>query len=593
MNFRETVFEPSLFCSQLGTCRAEIYNLTYSGVRTLDHQPARLTKENVEPRESSVPFSSIPRQSKLFLDYLRDPISLKRYYPNAVASHTDAAGFIPEVIGNYKTDRNALCDALAEINSTIGAGEITFENIRLLREDDTVAVVTGQQSGLFTGPLYTIYKALSAIKMAEELTTNRHKAVPVFWAASEDHDFDEVSHAYFIGNTGELVKADYRLPNYVSGTPVGDVEIGNSISTVIDDVFDSLPKSDISGEVRESVEKAWSRGALFGDAFSRNLSAILQKFGVIIIDPMHPTIRSLAMPIYVDAIVRSADIVTRIRQKSSEIESDGYQAQVLVEEDYFPLFRIDDEGRRIALRKTGDDKYSSKDEKREFSLGELAAIAKDDPRRFSPGVMLRPVVQDYLLPTVCYFGGAAEIAYFAQNGEAYRILDRPVTPILHRQSFTVIEAKHRRTLDKYGLALPEMFHGFAAIWESLGRKQLSSQTTTIFDEIKKNIDADLNRLDQNLSQIDRTLSDNLAKRRRKINYHIEALKKKTSSANLRKDEMVEGHIKAAFNSLLPNGELQERVLNVHSFLNKYGQHFIDRLYHETDLNNKDHRVIDL
>lgn len=540
-----------------------------------------------------MPFSAIPHQSKLFLDYLRDPSALRGFYPNAVNSFTDVSAFIPEVLANYKSDRNVLCDALAEINSAAGAGEKTFENINLLREADTVAVVTGQQAGLFTGPLYTIYKALSVIKMAEYLNANGSNAVPVFWVASEDHDFDEVSHTSFIDSAGELIEARYGHKDQVKNLPVGDVKIDDSIEKVIDEIFAALSQTEFSGDVRSLIGKIWSDGTLFGNAFSLGLAATLKRFGLIIIDPQHEVIKSLAAPIYADAIQKSAEIVAGIRQKSGEIESDGYHAQVLVEEDYFPLFRIDDEGRRVGLRKSSDDLYSSREEKKEYSLAELESTARSEPRRFSPGVMLRPVVQDYLLPTVCYVGGAAEIAYFAQNSEVYSVLERPVTPILHRQSFTIVEAKHRRTFEKLGLIFSDLFGGLDQVRENVGRKQLSDETTAVLSEAEQLISTQLNGIGQNLLKIDPTLVENLDKRRRKMMYHIAALKKSANLAALRKDETIERQIRMAFAALLPNGELQERVLNLHTFLNKYGSYFIDMLYEAVDLNDKDHRVIDL
>lgn len=550
-------------------------------------------KEKGKVRASSIPFSAVPHQSKLFLDYLRDPISLSRYYPNAVASHAELPGRIPETLANYKTDRNALCDALTETNRECGASDRTFENIKLLCEPNTVAVVTGQQAGLFTGPLYTIYKALSAIKVAEYLTATGSKAVPVFWVATEDHDFDEVSHTFFMGNSGTLLETTYQPINYLKNSPVGKIKLDDSIVRTISKLFSEIPQTEFSGEVRRVIEETWSDDTPFGTAFAKNLANILGKFGVIFIDPMHKGLKSLAAPIYVEAIEKSAKIVANIRQKGSELEADGFHAQVLVEKDYFPLFRHDDEGRRVSLRNAGDNTYIAKGEKREFSLTELASMAKDEPQRFSPGVMLRPVVQDYLLPTVCYIGGAAEIAYFAQNSEAYRTLERPVTPILHRQSFTVVEAKHRRTLDKFDLELSDLFAGLEKALESIGRKQLSDETAKLFTDIEEKINTELNRLDQNLSQIDPTLAENLAKRRRKIIYHISALNKRAYLATVRKDETIERQIRSAFNALLPKGELQERVLNANSLLNKYGPHFIDWIYDVIDLGDKGHRIVDL
>ncbi len=147
-------------------------------------------------RTESLPFSSIPGQSKLFLEYQQDPLSLQKYYPSIVSSHTEVAARIPDVLANYATERGKLCDTLTLVNAGFGAGSETHANIELLRDKDTVTVVTGQQTGLFTGPLYSIYKALSAIKMSECLRGRGIKAVPVFWMATEDHDLEEVSNDF-------------------------------------------------------------------------------------------------------------------------------------------------------------------------------------------------------------------------------------------------------------------------------------------------------------------------------------------------------------------------------------------------------------
>src|SRR5690242_21084928 len=162
-------------------------------------------------RAESVPFSQVPGQSKLFLAYQEDPLSLRKYYSSAVASHTQISERIPEVLANYSTDRDALCNALEETNRGIDAGEKVFEHIALLREQDTVAVVTGQQTGLLTGPLYTIYKALSAVRAAECLRGRGFNAVPVFWAATEDHDFAEVNEAFVLDGIGELKRLATNL----------------------------------------------------------------------------------------------------------------------------------------------------------------------------------------------------------------------------------------------------------------------------------------------------------------------------------------------------------------------------------------------
>ena len=542
---------------------------------------------------SRLPFSAVPHQSKLFLQYLEDPRSLKEYYPNAVATPSEVGGFASEVLANYSTDRDALCEALIEINSNIGAGPLTLENIEMLRRNETVAVLTGQQAGLFTGPLYTIYKALTAIKQAETLTAKGVPAVPVFWAATEDHDFDEVAETYVVGLANELAKFNYRPADYKENSQVGSVEIDDGIEGVLTDLLDTLEQTEFSSDVRSVLSMSWQSGIGFGEAFIKQLAAIFAKYGLVFIDPMNSKIKHLAAPIFEKAVKHADEIVSALTERSNKLVEQGFHAQVVVENDYFPLFWIDDEGGRHALRGVGKGIFRVKGGKREFTDAELRTIARDNPESLSPGVMLRPVVQDFLFPTICYFGGGAEVAYFAQNSEVYRILDRPVTPVFHRQSFTVTEATQRRTMEKFDLDLAGIFDGREAVAMKLAENYLSPEIPVLFADVEGNISAELDRLDQAVANIDSTLTANLVTRRRKIVYHIAALREKTLRANLRNDDTFRRRLEALFAGVLPNDGLQERTINVVSFLNRYGLNFIDWVYDAIDLDDKEHRIIEL
>lgn len=542
-------------------------------------------------RVESIPFSSIPSQSKLFTDYQESPSSLLRYYPAAVESHIDIANRVSQVVADYSVDRGHLCNALLRISRTFEPTTETLANIELLRDSDTVAVLTGQQTGLFTGPLYSIYKAISAIKMAECLRGRGIKAVPVFWMATEDHDLAEVSNAFVIGDDGQLVESSVTSDEGDEGKPVGNVRLNESTKEALNALFNSLPKTEYSEQLHGRISAEWANGSNFGSAFGSQLSTLLGKYGLIVVDPLDDEIKRLAKPIYLEAIEKNELIVAALTARSKELVDDGYHAQVLIEDDYFPFFWHTDDGRRVALRRSTDGTFKVKGEKTRFTFSELKATAADSPGRFSPGVMLRPVVQDYLFPTVCYFGGGAEIAYFAQNSEVYRVLGRPVTPILHRQSFTVIEAKYARTLEKYGLNFPDLFSGEGEILSSVVDRFIDPATARLFAEQEQTIDAALNSLDSALSKLDVTLAANLATRRRKINYHISALRKKYQLRRAEKDEIVGRRIRSAFTSLLPNGHLQERTLNVLSFVDRFGPGFIDSIYDATDLNDKGHRVV--
>ncbi len=540
----------------------------------------------VQMQVSELTFSAIPHQSRLFLEYLSDPLSLKRYYPNAVRSPGDAAVFADEVLASYTVDRERLCNALERINRKAGASEAALANIENLRNANCVAVITGQQAGLFSGPLYTIYKALSAVRMAEDLNSAGVNAVPVFWAATEDHDFDEVSKTFV------PAAVEYLADESDAGRPVGAAALTSAIETSISDLFASLPSTEFSDELRENIVGSYAEGTGFGTAFLKFIAKIFAHSGLVVIDPMDAEIRQLAAPIISKTIESSIAIGDALSERTRELELDGYAAQVLIEEDHFPLFWIDDDGKRVALRREGDG-FRVKGSKTEFTREQLLTVAETTPGRLSPAVMLRPVVQDFLLPTISYFGGAAEVAYFAQNSVVYEKLGRPVTPIFHRQSFTVIESKQRRALDKFGLGLDDLFAGPESVSMQAANELDREETGKLFTEVEERINAELDRLDQRLGDLDVTVATNLATRRRKIVYHLGALKKKALLSTLKKDETAARQVAELFDMLLPYGELQERSLNVLYFLNKYGLHFIDWIYAVTDMNKKAHRIVNL
>ncbi len=516
---------------------------------------------------------------------------MRRFYPSAVDRPGDVANRAGEVLAAYGQDRDQLCDLLREQNLSFDAGTETLASIELLRSRDTVAVLSGQQAGLFSGPLYSVYKALTAVKMAECLRSRGINAVPVFWMATEDHDLAEVSNAFVIDGADKLFESRFEPKGSDKGLPVGNVKLNDSIAAMIDGLFESLPRTEFSQELSAELHRCWKPGRNFGEAFGSFLCRLLGKFGLVIVDPLDPGLKRMAAPLYVDAIRKSKAIVASLTDRSSELTSAGYHAQVMVEDDYFPLFWHSDDGVRTALRRTADGRLRAKGRSESFTEDELVKIAETEPGCFSPGVMLRPVVQDYLFPTICYFGGSAEVAYFAQNSEVYRMLGRPATTILHRQSFTFVEPKHARTLEKYGLSFSDLFEGEDEIIRRVIDEFVDPETALLFSESAEKVNAELDRLGTAMSKVDITLANNLATRRRKINYHIGALRKKYYLRRAVTEEVIDRRIKAAFTALLPNGLFQERTVNVVSFLDRFGPGFVDWVYDSIDLDDKGHRIV--
>lgn len=549
------------------------------------------TPEESGLRVETLSFERIPHQTRLFLDYLRDPLALQRFYPAAVRFHHELEKRVPEVLAAHQVDRNKVCAALMAMNKRWGAGEETLKNIELLREPDCIAVVSGQQAGLFTGPLYTIYKALSAVKLAGCLNQRNTKAVPVFWIAAEDHDFVEVEKAEFISRECWLASVEVSGDLHREGQPVGLVKLDDSISTVLDQLFESLPNSEFAADVKLLLKNAWQPGRGYVDSFATMMTSLLAKHGLIFLDPLDPDLKRLAAPLYSAAAQRAPEIATAIERRSRELEEAGYHAQVMATENSFPLFLHDANGSRHALTRTEDGKYKAREIDEEYSADELAQLAVESPGRFSPNVTLRAVVQDYLLPTLAYYGGAAEIAYFAQTAEAYRMLQRPTTPILPRSSLTMIERHTGRTLERYGLGLADFFDGLDAVMKRVVEEHLGVDTASLFTKTELNVNEELDSLRRELETVDPTLATALDTGRKKINYQLEGLRTRFIRAQLSRDEAAQRQLQRAFDQLYPNKALQERHINITSLLARHGTYVIEWIYNAINLGSEDHQVV--
>ncbi|HKE60326.1 MAG TPA: bacillithiol biosynthesis cysteine-adding enzyme BshC [Pyrinomonadaceae bacterium] len=551
------------------------------------------TPEDSGLRVEAIPFDRIPHQSHLFLDYLRDPLVLRRFYPSAVQFHHELPQRIPEVLAAHQVDRGKVADALEAMNKRWGAGEETLKNIQLLREADCIAVVSGQQAGLFTGPLYTIYKALSAVKLAGCLRQRNTKAVPVFWVAAEDHDFVEVSKAEFINRDCQLGSVEVAANIHFEGQPVGQVKLDESINKVVDELFEQLPNSEFATEMKQLTQKAWQPGRGFVDSFAMMMTELLGRYGLIFLDPLDPDLKQLAAPLYAKAALHAFEIATAIEQRSRELESAGYHAQVMASANSFPLFFHDTNGARHAVSRTESGKYRVKERDEEYSAAELAELALKEPTRFSPNVTLRAVVQDYLLPTIAYHGGSAEIAYFAQTAEAYRVLERPATPILARSSLTMMERHAGRVLERYGLSLSDFFEGYEAVIKRVVEEHLGADTAKLFSKAEDKVNQELDRLRQELQAIDPTLASALDTGRKKINYQLDGLRTRFVRAQMTRDEAAHRQLQRAFDQLYPNKELQERHINITSLLARHGTYVIEWIYNAINLGSNEHQVVKL
>ncbi|HSE97540.1 MAG TPA: bacillithiol biosynthesis cysteine-adding enzyme BshC, partial [Blastocatellia bacterium] len=338
-------------------------------------------------------FSDIPRTSRLFSDFLYDYDRVARFYTDFGRTVSPLAEHARRV-GAQEFDRNLVPDALERINRHAGSSDLTFRHIDLLRRPGSVAIVTGQQAGLFTGPLYTVHKALTVIKLAACLREQGVEAVPVFWIASEDHDYEEVNHTRLVDQNGHLKTVRYEACGHAPDVPVGRVQLCEGINATIDEFIAQLPPSEFMSEIERDLRESYSDGAGFAESFAKLMARLFKDYGVVLLDPLDEQLKQVVAPLYSQAIEKSSEVAAALVERSRELEEAGYHAQVHVSEDMVPLF-IMDEGRRVAMVQQ-DGRFFVKGSERSFGKDELVELARRCPNCFSPNVTLRPVVQDFL-----------------------------------------------------------------------------------------------------------------------------------------------------------------------------------------------------
>jgi bacillithiol biosynthesis cysteine-adding enzyme BshC len=509
--------------------------------------------------------TDLPGTTRLFADFTYHFDRVARFYGHDPHHPDSLRAAASEVV--YPDDRRAaMVRALAGQN-----GE--SESLRKLAEPGTVAIVTGQQVGLFSGPAYTVYKAITAACVARELTQQGIPAVPVFWLATEDHDFDEVNHVWTFSSAHQPVKLSVDPPSEVTGRqrPVGGITIEHP---PVDQLAASLAGFPHGEEVAAMVREAYRPGVTMGEGFRALLKRLLAKLNLLFLDPLDPAIRNISAPIVSQALDAAPELKARLVERNRELEAAGYHAQVHIEEKT-SLFFLLDKGERVPLRRKDSD------------YGDLRGRAAE----VSPNALLRPVVQDYLLPTAGYIGGPAELAYFAQSQVIYdRLLGRmPV--VMSRSSFTLLEPRAAKLLQRYGMTVAQTFVGEEALQSRIAHILAPDSVSSAFTDAAVNTQTSLETLRAELSRFDPTLAAALDKSRAKISYQLGKTQRKIEHELLQRDQRANGDARYLGNLLFPERHLQERFYSILPFLAEHGPDLIDRLYDAAQVECPDHRVL--
>lgn len=515
--------------------------------------------------------TEIPHTSRLFSDFQYHFDRVSRFYRYAAGDPGAFVSAAREI--SYPSDRRAaLVTALRARNGATAA-------IDRLAQPDTVAVVTGQQVGLFSGPAYTIYKALTAVRLAARLTEQGISAVPVFWLATEDHDFAEISHNFVFDSSHRIVPLSAG-GTQVSDRPVGAVPISDPPLDQLTQAFADFPYGD---EVTRIVRETYRSGATFGAAFQSLLARLLEKFGLIFIDPLDESIRRLAAPILRQALGDGDRLKQKLLDRNRELEKAGYHAQVHVEQKTSLAFLLEGDRRLTLKRQNGH--YVSKD--RKFTASQLGDLAE----HLSPNALLRPVVQDYILPTVAYVGGPAELAYMAQSEVLYEDLLGRMPVMLARSGFTLLDSRTCKLFDRYGLTIPCFFHGEDAVREQIARTLVPSELDRRFADTRAAAEKSLDQMRDELVAFDATLAQAAGKARAKMLYQLSKLERKTARETLKRNQRSGADASYMTGLIFPEKHLQERFYSILPFIARHGIELLDTLYEHVNLECPDHKIL--
>ncbi len=529
--------------------------------------------------------------TSLYADYNSNFDKVSRFYSGNYHEKNSWEKKI-EALHKNKYERPLLHRVLNEQNREFHSGIKTIANIDLLGNDNTFAVVTGQQLGLFTSPLYTIYKAITAVKLAKKIGEDfpEYNFVPVFWLEGEDHDFDEINKTKYINSLNELSVAEYL----VGGKPlernigaVGNIVFDEHIEQFFSAIDTTLPKSEYSPALLEIMRGYYKQGNSVLKAFTGFFNHVYEDSGLIFLNPNHPELKKVLSPLFVKEINSNSDASKLVIQKSVELE-EHYHAQIKAKA--LNLFMFYKGGRHLIEPSESGD-YFLKNLRQRYTKDELFSIAKNTPELLSPNVVTRPLCQDSLLPTIAYVGGPAEIAYFAQLKPVYEYFSVTMPIIYPRASVTLVEEKVQKVLQKYSLEIEDLFDEVEPILSKVSEQVSEVKVDGLFEALDIRVKEALNEARFGIQQIDSTLNGTIDSTLVKFQQQLEVLKQKTQKAQQQKEEISLKQIRKAALNIFPNGNFQEREFSLVQYLNKYGPDFVKWVSNEISIDKFQHQVI--
>lgn len=506
--------------------------------------------------------------SELVSDYLRGNGTAARFYGTAP---DDAEGYREKA---REVDRRLGSEGRRRAADLVSApSPESRERLERLVDDDGYFVTTGQQPGLFTGPLYSFYKALSAVARASALErTLDRPVVPLFWIASEDHDWEEVARTWVVDVDNELREISIPSPSSAGDAPLHRIVLDDPLEPALSDLEDALPSTDFSPRYLQLLRDAYSPGTTLPSAFQKVLEELLGPFGLCFVQAHAPALKEASLPVLLQELDHADTSERALRDRAEALLDAGYSVQVPILEGGVNLFLEGPAGRERIYRDGSG--YQLRHSEARLTRDEIVERARRDPEVLSPNVLLRPVVESAIFPTVSYVAGPGETAYFGQLQPVFESHGIRMPVVAPRTSITVVEAKNRKVLEKFGIDLHDLDRPFHELASEVAREEVPPDVQRALGELRGAIGEKSSALLEAAREIDPTLKGPVTNARNTSFQALDEVEKKIVQAVKRQDEIALEQLEKAQTHFFPRGKPQERVLNVLYYLVRYGEDFL-------------------
>lgn len=530
---------------------------------------------------------------ELYRDLAEAPERVAAFYPSAPDDRMAWARRAETVRALWaapgaEARRSALVAALRAYHDRMGLTSAQETNLQALTRGDALVVVAGQQAGLLGGPLFCAYKALGAVRRAAAAAAALGcPVVPVFWVASEDHDWSEVSRAQLAGPDGRL--QHFALPGAGDFRSAGHVPLPAEARHLVGALTSLFPPTPVGAPCAEALWSTLRRPGrqTLADWFAAQLQALFGGTGLLLYDPMWPALRALAAPVFSGAAQRAAAANAVIVAAGERLAQSGYRPGLDIEPDHAHLF-VYHQGRRVALHLAGD-RLRTRDGAVDFPAGELPARALQEPTAFSPNVALRPVVQDFTLPVLCQLGGPGEVAYLAQLGAVFPLWDREAPPVAPRPGGTLLLPADMEALRACGATVEEVRQDVGAAVDRAAARACPLDLDALFAAERAELTERQARLRTALGAVAPTLPAIVDGNGERVLYQLAYLERKARQHRRRAQGGLSQGLRAAAGRLFPGGSLQERNSLLWPYLFTAGWGFLHDLAAALEVSQPDGR----